>query len=87
MFDFIHSGIPTLSSGLPELKQIIDQYDIGYYIQSHDPKHIAEVISAIFADEVRYNTKKQNTSKAKVELCWENEEKVLIGIINSWFLI
>ena len=83
LFDFIHSGIPTLSSGLPELKQIIDQYDIGYYIQSHDPKHIAEVISAIFADEVRYNTKKQNTAKAKVELCWENEEKVLIGIINS----
>ncbi|MDD4971806.1 MAG: glycosyltransferase [Paludibacter sp.] len=82
LFDYIHSGIPTLSSGLIELKQIIDQYDIGYYIQNHDPKHIASVISGIFSDEIRYNTVKQNTVKAKEELCWEKEEKVLMGVIN-----
>ena len=83
LFDYIHSGIPTLSSGLIELKQIIDKYDIGYYIQNHDPKHIAEVITGIFADETRYNIVKLNTAKAKEELCWENEEKVLIKIINQ----
>ena len=83
LFDYIHSGIPTLSSGLVELKQIIDQYDIGYYIQHHDPKHIAEVISNIFADETRYNLVKQNTVKAKEDLCWENEEKTLIKIIKN----
>jgi len=83
LFDYIHSGIPTLSSGLIELKQIIDKYDIGYYIQNHDPKHIASVISDIFSDESRYNTVKNNTLKAKEELCWENEEKVLIGVINK----
>ncbi len=82
LFDYIHSGIPTLSSGLPELKQIIDYYDIGYYINNHDPKHIAEVVTGIFADKVRYNTVKKNTAKAKKELCWESEEKVLLGIIN-----
>ncbi len=83
LFDYIHSGIPTLSSGLIELKQIIDQYDIGYYIQNHDPKHIAEVIKSIFADETRYNIVKQNTVRAKEELCWENEEKVLMGVIKG----
>jgi len=82
LFDYIHSGIPTLSSGLIELKQIIDQYDIGYYIQNHDPKHIASVITGIFSDENRYNIVKQNTVKAKEELCWEKEEKVLMGVIN-----
>ena len=83
LFDYIHSEIPTLSSGLVELKQIIDQYDIGYYIQNHDPKDIASIIESIFADESRYNTVKQNTAKAKVELCWEKEEKVLISVINK----
>jgi glycosyltransferase involved in cell wall biosynthesis len=83
LFDYIHSGIPTLSSGLIELKQIIDQYDIGYYIQNHDPKHIASVVKNIFADEVRYNAVKQNTIKAKDELCWEKEEKVLISVIEK----
>lgn len=81
LFDYIHSGIPTLSSGLVELKQIIDKYDIGYYIQSHDPKHIAQVINDIFTDKLRYTTVKSNTAKAKAELCWENEEKVLLELI------
>jgi glycosyltransferase involved in cell wall biosynthesis len=83
LFDYIHSGIPVLSSGLIELKQIIDQFDIGYYIQNHDPKYIASVITSIFSDEKRYNQVKQNTVKAKEELCWEKEEKVLIGVINK----
>ena len=83
LFDYIHSGIPTLSSGLIELKQIIDKYDIGYYIQNHEPKHIASVITTIFSDKIRYNTVKQNTVLAKEELCWEKEEKVLMGVINK----
>lgn len=87
LFDYIHSGIPTLSSGLIELKQIIDRFDIGYYIQNHDPKHIAAAVEGIFSDENRYNIVKQNTAKAKAELCWENEEKVLMGIINTKTLL
>ena len=85
LFDYIHSGIPTLSSGLIELKQIIDQYDIGYYIQNHEPKHIASVIHCIFSDEARYLVVKGNTAKAKEELCWEKEEKVLMGVINRTY--
>jgi len=83
LFDFIHSGIPTLSSGLVELKQIIDKYDVGYYIKNHDPKNIATVIKGIFADETRYKVVKQNTAKAKMELCWEKEEKALVLVINN----
>ena len=83
LFDYIHSEIPTLSSELVELRQIIDQYDIGYYIQSHDPKHIASVIQEILRDEKRFIKVKQNTIRAKKELCWEKEEKVLIEIIKK----
>ncbi len=83
LFDFIHSGIPVLSSELPELKKIINQYDIGYYINNHNPKHIAEIITNIFYNVERYNTVKQHTKNAKKELCWETEENVLLGIING----
>ena len=83
LFDYIHSQIPVLSSRLVELEQIISQHDIGYYIENHNPKHIAEVIATIFDDAQSYKIKKQNTIKAKEELCWENEEKTLLNIINS----
>lgn len=83
LFDYIHAGIPTLSSGLVELKQIIDKYDIGYYIQNHTPEHIAEVIKNIFANDERFQQVKRNTCKARKDLCWENEEMVLIEIIKK----
>ena len=83
LFDYIHAEIPILSSGLVELKQIIDKYDIGYYIQNHDPKHIATVIEQIFNDMDRFSVVKYNTKKAKAELNWENEEKVLINVIRK----
>ena len=83
LFDYIHSGIPVLTSKLPEIQQIIDKYDIGYFIENHNPEHIAEVIKNIFADKEIYIRKKQNTQFAAKELCWEDEEKILMEIINS----
>ena len=83
LFDYIHSNIPVLSSGLLELKRIIDQYDIGYYIENHEPKHIAETIKEIFAGKARYDYVKQNTEKAKMELNWENEEKTLLNVLEQ----
>ncbi|MDR0834944.1 MAG: glycosyltransferase [Candidatus Symbiothrix sp.] len=85
LFDYIHSEIPVLSSNLVEIKQIIDHYNIGYFIENHDPQHIATTIKSIFADQARYNTVKQNTHQAKKELAWENEEKTLLQIIAGVF--
>lgn len=82
-FDYIHAGIPVLSSGLIEIKNIIEDYKIGYFIQNHDPAHIAEVIKNIFAEAATYNKIKSNTVSAKKALCWEEEEKILLNIIKS----
>ncbi|GHT03604.1 hypothetical protein AGMMS49525_08970 [Bacteroidia bacterium] len=83
LFDYIHSEIPVLASNLVEIKQIIDKYDIGYFIENHDPQHIAARIESIFADTTRYNVVKQNTQRAKNELNWENEKKTLLQIIKK----
>lgn len=83
LFDFLHAGIPVLSSGLVELKRIIDEYNTGYFIENHDPKHIADVIKSIFSDRDTYRIKKENTKIAARELCWEKEEEKLINIITG----
>ncbi|MBP7152085.1 MAG: glycosyltransferase [Paludibacteraceae bacterium] len=84
LFDYIHAGIPVLASDLPELKKIINHYDIGYFLQNHDPKNIAATIEYIFENAERYKTVKSNTEKAREELCWENEEKNLLQIIQQY---
>lgn len=81
LFDYLHAGIPVLTSGLPELDKILDHFDAGYKILNHDPQHIADVIKNIFNNYDEYKVKKYNASQAGEKLRWENEERKLINII------
>ncbi len=82
LFDYIHAGIPVLASPLPEIRKIIEKYNVGGFIDHHDPKHIAERINEILADKEQYATWKKNLPLAAEELNWENEKKVLLDIFN-----
>lgn len=84
LFDYIHAGIPVLASNLPEIKKIINRYDIGYFLENHDPKNIASTIERIFENDERYKILKKNTEKARKELCWENEENNLVQILQQY---
>ncbi|MBK7173073.1 MAG: glycosyltransferase [Bacteroidales bacterium] len=82
LFDYIHAGIPILATPLPEIRKIIEKYNVGGFINHHDPKHIAERINEILADKEQYATWKKNLPLAAEELNWENEKKVLLDIFN-----
>lgn len=81
LFDYIHSEIPILSSQLVEIKNIIERYDIGYFIPNHSPKDIATTIERIFSDSKKLEKIKENLKLTKKDLCWEKEEKILINLI------
>jgi len=80
LFDYIYAGVPVLATPLVELKNIIQHYEIGEFIENHDPKHIAATITTMLQNEARMAFYKKNTLKAASELNWENEKKVLIEI-------
>jgi len=80
-FDYIHAGIPVLSSRAVEIKSIIEKYRIGDFIDNFDPEEIAKKIIDISSDEENYKAWKLNAAKAASELNWENEEKVLVNFM------
>lgn len=82
IFDYIHAGVPVLASRLPEIEQIITQYQIGTYIDSHEPTHIAEVINNLFSS-TQLNEFKRNTAIASAELNWKNERKKYLEILKQ----
>ena len=84
VFDYIHAGVPVLSSGLVEIKKIIDEYAIGDCITSHEPKHIADKITAILSDDNKLQVWKKNTKIASEKLNWEIEEKELIKVYSKF---
>ena len=77
LFDYIQAGVPVLVSNLPEMRHIVDHYQIGTIAETYQWKAVSELMkTALFDEEKRYGWK-QNLPKAANELCWENEEDVL----------
>lgn len=83
IFDYIHAGIPVISSRLIELEKIIKTYNVGCFIDSHEPEHIATIIEGVFHKPEQLETWRNNTVAAKRDYNWENEEKTLLSIYNT----
>ena len=84
LFDFIQAGVPVVASHLTEIEKIIRRYDIGLFIENHEPKSIAATIQDALSDAERWAKWKQNLSVAAQDLRWENEEKALLAIYQQY---
>lgn len=80
LFDYLHAGVPVLASPLPEIKKIIDTYQIGTFIVNHQPQTLAKNISDALGNALQMENWRANCNKASLELCWENEERKLLKI-------
>ena len=77
LFDYIHAGIPVLSTKVIEVKNIIDTYNVGLFIDNHEPKHIAQQVLLALNDTSLREEWLLNIPKAQNELHWGHEEKGL----------
>jgi glycosyltransferase involved in cell wall biosynthesis len=72
----------VLASRLPEIERIVKTYNIGTFIENHDPSHIAEKLNELLCSP-RLSEYRKNTQKAKEELTWEKEKFILKTVIQS----
>jgi hypothetical protein len=82
--DYIQARIPVLISPLPEMKAIVERYDIGEMIESHDPRYLAGNFDAMLNDTNSLSRYRENLKKASKDLCWENEEQELMRIYRPY---
>jgi glycosyltransferase involved in cell wall biosynthesis len=83
IFDYLHSGVPVLVSRLKELEIIVNSYDVGDFIGSHDPADIAEKITDIARDRATLARWRHNTEKVKEECNWEKEGSIILEIFEQ----
>ena len=80
IFDYIHAGIPVLVSNLPEFRNIIEKYSVGFMLNSRDIQDVASQINQMISypkDRWAYNL-----LRAKKDCCWENQEGKLLSLFN-----
>lgn len=88
IFDYIQAGIPVLASDLPEMKNIIEGYDLGRTISSNsNANELAKTIEEMLDDQPGIKRWRNNASVAAKELCWEKEERKLLNIVEKALII
>ncbi|KQT22366.1 glycosyl transferase family 1 [Chryseobacterium sp. Leaf404] len=81
VLDCIQAQVPLIMSGLPEMKNIKNQFDVGELIADHQPESIAGAVRMVL-DKGRNNYQPELKKAAEI-LCWENEEIKLINVVEN----
>ncbi|MBP7167026.1 MAG: glycosyltransferase [Bacteroidia bacterium] len=83
LFDYIQAGIPVLASDLPEIKRIVERYEIGRICPDHDPVSLAKLMQEMLEDQQQREQWKHQLSIAAEELNWDKEKKKFIEIFRN----
>lgn len=84
IFDYIHAGVPILASNLPEIARIVEKYQVGELLESHQPRKLAEQINRMLQDRSRLAQFRANALQAALALNWEKEKQVLVDIFSQY---
>lgn len=77
IFDYLHTQTPILASNLIEVKNIVETWQIGRIVSSHEPAVLAENIRWMKEHPDEMQRWKTNCLKAREQLNWENETTFL----------
>ena len=83
IFDYIQAGVPILASDLPEVKKIIEGYNIGCISPDHNVKNLATLMNKMIDNKEMRLTWKKNLKAASQELNWDHEKSKLLSIFTS----
>ena len=65
-------------SKFPEMQKIVENYHVGEFITSHEPKHLAEKVKTVL--EKGRSSYLPQLEIASQELCWENEAPKILEL-------
>lgn len=76
LFDYLHSGIPVLTSQVVEVKRIVDTYQVGVTVNSADVEALrAGMVEMMDTPSDKFE---EGITKAQKELTWDQERVVLL---------
>lgn len=83
VFEYIQGGIPVSGSNFPDLKEVIEDNNIGNTFDPEVPEDIASKLNELLKNQDLYKKMKTNVLAIKDKYKWENEEQKLISLYSK----
>lgn len=77
LFESIRGGLPIAAADLPDIREVVERYQVGSTFHGEQPADLARTVSDILADGDRY---REAARRAAPQLVWENESEKLIAL-------
>jgi len=77
LFEYLNAGLCVISSPLPQMKNIVEKFEVGEIVEYENIEKITETINKLTNNPELLEKYKQNALTARNELNWGNEfEKI-----------
>jgi glycosyltransferase involved in cell wall biosynthesis len=80
LFEYLHAGLAVAASDLPDIRNVLEDKDVGAVFDASSPESIARVLTRLVP---RLGELKRNARASATAYSWESEERVLFGIYAS----
>ena len=80
VFDYIHSGIPTITMDFEEYNIINEKYNCFILTNTLDPGINRELIESVVSDSKKYNYLQQRSLTAAKDMVWDKEKEKLVRV-------
>jgi len=78
LFEYIMAEVPVFASNLPQMKAIVDAYQVGVSVDLENKSELETQLNNLLDDEQRRIKYKANCKTAAMELNWEKEISTLL---------
>jgi glycosyltransferase involved in cell wall biosynthesis len=78
LFEYIMAEVPVIVSNLPQMKEIVQKYNVGFAIDADNQAELVSALRKLSDDTSLRESIKQNCHIASQELNWEKEVSTLL---------
>ena len=82
LFHAVQAGVPVIATDVPELHNIVTEYDLG---ELYTPGDADSMLAAIHRAFARHTELVANVRAAQGALSWESDREILLGIYEAIF--
>lgn len=86
VFEYIMAGVPVIASNFPEMRLLIEKYQVGIVADPEDIAMTVQKIRELLSSPCKLKELKENCFRAAMELNWEKESALFLNAIGMQHL-
>jgi glycosyltransferase involved in cell wall biosynthesis len=83
LFEYVMGGLPVVASDFPEIRAIVDEWNLGYLVDPDDVTALREALRRLIDDEAERRTYAGNAVRARDHLDWASQAPRLLALYAS----